>query len=135
MKLHLQRRYKGESYTIGSLYINSTYFCDTLEDKVRNIPVEGKVWGKTAIPEGEYKIILNYSPKFKRHLPRLLEVPYFEGILIHRGNTAEDSAGCILLGENKVKGKVINSTPYEIKLVELMKDARDRGEEITITVK
>lgn len=135
MKLHLQRRYKGENYTIGSLYINSTYFCDTLEDKVRDMPKELKVWGKTAIMEGTYKIIINYSPKFKRDLPRLLNVPFFEGILIHRGNTQEDTAGCILLGENKVKGKVINSTPYEIKLVELMKDARDRGEEITITVK
>ena len=134
MKLHLQRRYKGESYTIGSLYINSTYFCDTLEDRVRNIPAEGKVWGQTAIPAGEYKIILNYSPKFKRHLPRLLDVPYFEGILIHRGNTAEDSAGCILVGENKVKGKVINSTKYEIELVRLISDVRARGESITIII-
>jgi len=134
MKLQLQRNFKGD-YTIGKLYINNTYFCDTLEDKVRDMPKELKVWGKTAIMEGTYKVIVNYSPKFKRDLPRLLDVPFFEGILMHRGNTQEDTAGCILLGENKVKGKVINSTLYEIKLVGLMKDARDRGEEITITVK
>lgn len=135
MKLHLQRRFKGENYTIGNLYINNTYFCDTLEDKVRDIPKDGKVWGETAIPEGEYKVVLNYSPKFKRHLPRLLDVPYFEGILIHRGNTAADSAGCILVGENKVKGKVINSTKYELELVSLILDARARGAEIKITIK
>ena len=134
MKLQLQRNFKGD-YTIGKLYINNTYFCDTLEDRVRDIPREGKVWGETAIPEGEYKVILNYSPKFKRHLPRLLDVPYFEGILIHRGNTAADSAGCILVGENKVKGKVINSTKYEQELVRLLSDARARGEEIKITIK
>lgn len=135
MNLHLQRRFKGVSYTIGNLYINNTYFCGTLEDKVRDIPRDGKVWGETAIPEGEYKVILNYSPKFKRHLPRLLDVPYFEGILIHRGNTAKDTAGCILVGENKIKGKVINSTKYEIELVRLISDAMARGEEIKITIK
>lgn len=88
MKLQLQRNFKGD-YTIGKLYINNTYFCDTLEDKVRDMPKELKVWGKTAIMEGTYKIIINYSPKFKRDLPRLLNVPFFEGILIHRGNYAD----------------------------------------------
>lgn len=63
------------------------------------------------------------SPKFKRELPRILNVPHFDGILIHRGNTAKDTSGCILIGENKVKGKVINSTPYELDLTKKIKDA------------
>lgn len=125
-RLVLDRIFKGPDYTIGKLYIDGEYFCDTLEDTVR----DKKIPNKTAIPAGTYKVIVNTSPRFKRLLPRLLDVPGFEGILIHRGNTPEDTSGCILVGENKVKGKVINSTPYEIKLVELLKDEQD----ITITI-
>jgi hypothetical protein len=130
MNIQLKRRYLGEGYTIGSLSIDGQYFCDTLEDAVRKV----KVYGKTAIPYGRYNIILNVSPRFGRILPRLLDVPQFDGVLIHRGNTAEDTAGCILVGENKVKGKVINSTPYEIGLVKMMQEAIDRGENITIEI-
>lgn len=142
MKLKLKRRFFAEEYTIGTLSIDGARFCDTLEDKNRDInkdgdlndPGEGKVYAKTAIPFGTYKVIVNRSPKFKRELPRLLDVPHFEGILIHRGNTDKDSAGCILVGENKVKGKVVNSTPYEIGLVKMMQEAIDRGEKITIEI-
>lgn len=141
MKLKLERKYLGDKYTIGKLYVDGTYFSDTLEDKVRDLNKNGKfdngeskIYGETAIPYGTYNIIVNYSPKFKRDLPRLLDVPSFEGILIHRGNTPEDSSGCILVGENKVKGKVINSTPYEEKLVKMMKDSIAKGEQITIEI-
>lgn len=134
MKLQLKRRYKGPDYTIGSLYVNGAYFCDTLEDKVRDIPREGKIPGKTAIPAGEYKVILSHSPRFKRELPRLLNVPYFDGILIHRGNTPNHTEGCILVGENKIKGQVVNSTQYEVKLVSMLREAASRGEAITITI-
>ena len=130
MKLQLKRKFFAETYTIGSLSIDGQYFCDTLEDVVRQV----KVYGKTAIPYGRYNIILNVSPRFGRILPRLIDVPNFDGVLIHRGNTAEDTAGCILVGENKVKGKVINSTPYEIGLVKMMQEAIDRGENITIEI-
>lgn len=135
MKLLLERRFKGDAYTVGTLYVNGKRFCDTLEDRVRDLAGgEVKVPGETAIPEGVYKVIVNRSPKFGRELPRLLDVPMFEGVLIHRGNTAADSAGCILVGENKEKGKVINSTPYEERLVALCKAAQSRGETIEIEV-
>lgn len=141
MKLELKRRFLGESYTIGSLSIDGKKFCDTLEDKVRDLNKNGvfdgdekKVYAETAIPYGTYDIVVDYSPKFKRELPRLQNVKHFEGTLIHRGNTAEDSAGCILVGENKVKGKVINSTPYEKELVRILKEAQDRKEPITIKI-
>lgn len=141
MKLELERRFFGESYTIGSLSIDGKKFCDTLEDRVRDLNKNGvfdgdekKVYGETAIPYGTYDVVVDYSPKFKRELPRLQNVRHFEGILIHRGNTAEDSAGCILVGENKVKGKVINSTPYEKELVRILKEAQDRKEPITIKI-
>lgn len=141
MKLELKRRFLGESYTIGSLSIDGKKFCDTLEDKVRDLNKNGvfdgdekKVYAETAIPYGTYDMVVDYSPKFKRELPRLQNVKHFEGILIHRGNTAEDSAGCVLVGENKVKGKVINSTPYEKELVRILKEAQDRKEPITIKI-
>lgn len=142
MKLKLKRRFFAEEYTIGTLSIDGVRFCDTLEDKNRdhnkdgdlNDPGEGKVYAKTAIPFGTYKVIVNHSPKFKRELPSLLDVPHFEGILIHRGNTAKDSAGCILVGENKVKGQVINSTQYENELVKRLKSAIKKGEEVEIEI-
>ena len=141
MKLELKRRFLGESDTIGALSIDGKKFCDTLEDKVRDLNKNGvfdgdekKVYAETAIPYGTYNVVVDYSPKFKRELPRLQNVKHFEGILIHRGNTAEDSAGCILVGENKVKGKVVNSTPYEKELVRILKEAQDRKEPITIKI-
>ncbi len=120
IKLLLVRIFKGEKYTIGKLYVDGEYFCDTLEDKVRNLPVEKKVMHETAIPAGEYEVRITYSPKFKRNLPLLLGVPYFTGIRIHRGNTPGGTSGCILVGENKVKGMVVNSTPYEEYLVKYL---------------
>lgn len=135
MNLLLNRKYLKETYTIGTLTIDGTYFCDTLEDRVRDLTREAKIAGKTAIPEGEYEIIINISPRFRRKLPRLLSVPGFSGILIHRGNTAEDTAGCILVGENKVKGRLVNSTAYELRLLELLERAQRSGETIKIEIR
>ena len=125
MKLLLKRIALRDTYTIGKIYIDGEYFCDTLEDKVRDLNKNGvfdgdekKVYGETAIPYGTYQVILSYSPKFKRILPELLDVPCFTGIRIHRGNTEKDTAGCLLVGENKVRGKVLNSTYWEKKLIE-----------------
>lgn len=130
MNLLLKRIALKPEYTIGKLYIDGQYFCDTLEDTVR----EKKIAGKTAIPAGTYQVIVNRSPKFKRDLPLLLDVPNFEGIRIHRGNTAKDTSGCILVGENKVKGKVINSNKYETLLTAILKREMQSGSNISITV-
>lgn len=141
MRLKLERKYFKDNYTIGNLYIDDQFFCNTLEDKNRDLNKNGrfdngemKVYGETCIPFGKYKVTINMSPKFGRELPRLIDVPSFEGVLIHRGNTAEDSAGCILVGENKVTGKVLNSTPYEERLVKVIKEAITHGEEVTIEI-
>lgn len=134
MKLQLIRKYRKENYTIGALSIDGKYFCDTLEDRVRDLSKEKKIPGRTAIPAGEYNVVVNISPRFKRKLPRLLDVPGFDGILIHRGNTPEDTAGCILVGENKAPGKVLLSTGYEIRLVEMLERAQMKGENITIRI-
>ena len=107
MKMKLRRTFKGTEYTIGKLYLNDEYFCDTLEDVVR--PEGRKIAGKTAIPTGEYKVVLTESKRFKKLLPLLMNVPNFTGVRIHSGNTHHDTEGCILVGENKVKGRVINS--------------------------
>lgn len=134
MKLLLNRKYLKETYTIGTLSIDGIYFCDTLEDRVRDLTREAKIAGKTAIPEGEYEIIINISPRFRRKLPRLVDVPGFSGILIHRGNTAEDTAGCILVGENKMKGRLVNSTAYELRLLGLLERAQSKGEMMKIKI-
>lgn len=139
MKIEVKRIAKRNTYTIGKMYIDGNYFCDTLEDVDRGINQKDsldtikkiKVAGATAIPTGTYKVIVNMSPKFQRNLPRLIDVPGFEGILIHRGNTDKDTAGCILVGENKVVGKVVNSTVYEKKLVNILQNTK---EDITITI-
>lgn len=145
MKLELKRIFKGETYTIGKLYIDGIYFCDTLEDVVRDIKtIDDKIYAKTAIPEGEYDIDMStISPKYsirksyqwcRGRLPRLKNVPFFEGILIHSGNTAEDSAGCILVGQNKVKGKVINSMDTLKKLWVRLNVAYELSENIRIEI-
>lgn len=141
MELLLERKWCKSEYTIGRLYVNGEFYCNTLEDTVRDINKNGtfdcgefKIKGHTAIPYGEYEVIVNYSPKFKRELPRLLNVPHFEGILIHRGNTHKDSSGCVLVGENKKKGMVLNSTKYELELTRILKEATSRKEKITIKI-
>ena len=86
MELVLRRKFKGPKYTIGDLSINGRFFCNVIEDVVR--PAGVKIYGETAIPYGEYKVVMRYSPKFKKVLPLLLDVPMFEGVRIHAGNYA-----------------------------------------------
>nr|DAH77370.1 MAG TPA: hypothetical protein [Caudoviricetes sp.] len=134
MKLRVERLWKKPAYTVGRLFVDGKFFCNTLEDTVRDLSNEKKVYGKTAIPYGEYKVVYNWSPKFGRNLPRLLNVPAFEGILIHPGNTADDSAGCILVGRNTEVGRLTESRYTSDKLNVLIEDAQRGGESITIEI-
>lgn len=103
MKLLLQRDFKGLRYTLGQLFVDQVKFCETLEDAVREVPGvpvdEWKVPGKTAIPAGTYRVTLAPSPRFKKMMIRLLDVPGFDGILIHGANTEGDVDGCIGVGQ------------------------------------
>ena len=135
MNIELNRITRKLSYTIGRLFVDGEYFCDTLEDRCRDLDKEEKVMNETAIPEGTYEVIVNVSARFKRKLPLLLDVPHFSGIRIHRGNTDKDTSGCILVGENKQPGRVINSTLYELRLTEMVEKAMLTGEKITIRVR
>lgn len=117
MELKVKRIAKRDTYTIGKLYVDGEYFCDTIEDRCRDLndsmSVEEikkiKVYGETAIPTGRYRVTLSYSVKFKKMLPEILNVKGFAGIRIHSGNTAKDSLGCILVGKNTVVGQVTSS--------------------------
>lgn len=137
--LKLIRRWRKKDYTIGELYLNGKYFSNTLEDPVRDYSKEGyKVYGNTAIPYGTYKVVLDWSPKFSkrygnRKVPRLLNVPDFEGILIHSGNTNKDTSGCILVGHNTEKGKVTSSKKTFLELLDLLeKIPKEEGIQIEI---
>ena len=134
MKLALIRKYKKDKYCIGKLYIDGEYFCDTLEDKDRgltdNMTVSEiskiKVKKETAIPTGTYKVTITYSNRFKKNMPLINNVKGFEGIRIHSGNTDKDTEGCILVGQNKVIGQVINSqATYKVLYNKLLKDTNN----------
>ena len=141
MKLTLKRIALRSTYTIGRLYVDGNYFCDTLEDTVRDLNKNGKfdngekkVYAKTAIPYGTYEIKWTYSPRFKKYTPQLMNVPSFEGIRIHAGNTSTDTEGCLLLGENKKVGMVLNSRATINKFYPLIKEACSNGK-VTIEIK
>ena len=118
MILKLNRIYKAPTYTIGNLYIDGKLFSDTLEDRIREDGV--KVYGETAIPFGTYRVIINKSNRFKCLMPLLLNVPNFEGIRIHSGNTDSDTSGCILVGNNTKKGMVTESKITFNKLMNVL---------------
>lgn len=141
MKLTLKRIALRPTYTIGKLYIDDAYFCDTLEDTVRDTNKSGKfdngeqkIKGKTAIPYGTYEIKWTYSPRFKKYTPQLMNVPSFEGIRVHSGNTSADTEGCLILGENKQVGKVLNSRATINKFYPIIKEACSNGK-VTIEIK
>ena len=138
----VKRLYLKENYTIGKMYVDGVYLCDTLEDRVRDYNKDGdlldegeeKVYGETAIPYGRYRITVTLSPKFKRELPRLLAVPHFTGILIHEMRDASQSHGCIGVGENKIKGGLINSRPYVQELTSWIKIQESMGNAVYTTI-
>ena len=127
MNITLNRIAKKSKYTIGKLYIDGEYFCETLEDKDRFIEAGGvKIYGKTCIPRGTYRLVITMSNRFKKELPLLLNVPQFEGIRIHAGNTAADTDGCILLGRTRRNNFVENSrdavNEFIEKLAKMLED-------------
>ena len=151
MELILKRIAKKKSYTIGRLGIlpaasvdanvnvdEGTYFCDTMEPPVREVKTKsrGGITQKPfAIPEGRYPVVITYSPKFKKWLPLLLNVPQFSGIRIHAGNTPRDTAGCILVGENKQVGQLLNSTLWLNRLKQKIVEAKESGEGVWIEIR
>jgi len=142
MNLELKRHAFRDSYTIGKLFIDGVYFCDTLEDKVRDInndgdlkdPGETKVMHETAIPKGKYKVVMNLSNRFKRIMPLLIDVPHFAGIRIHSGSKASHSSGCILVGKNSIKGGLTESKKYEALLYDILNKAQKENKNISILV-
>lgn len=153
MRLKLIRRYKKDTYTIGQLLVDGAFFCNTLEDKDRGLTQDtelpvikaAKVYGETAIPSGVYDIDMEtrslkyagvewYRKLNDGYMPTVENVPGFTRVLIHPGNTPLDTMGCVLVGQNKVKGQLVNSRATFARLYKLMKDAHDRGEDITLQI-
>lgn len=143
MQILIQRHALKAGYTIGRMEINGKYFCDTLEDTDRGLSEEMsedeiaalKVKGATAIPTGTYRIDMQTrSPRFGRVLPRLVSVKGYAGVLIHSGNKAADTEGCILVGENRERGKVLNSRATLESLLVFLRAAQAEGEEIELTI-
>ena len=145
MELSVIRKYFKERYTIGKLMIDGEMFCSTLEDKVRDLkdinhdgdfndPGEGKIYGETAIPCGRYQVLVTFSPKFQKRLPELFHVPGFTNIRIHAGSDHTHTEGCILVGDNKQKGRLVNGGYYQVKLVELIDKASENGEKTFIKI-
>ena len=155
MELRLKRIALRSEYTIGKLYVDGEYVCDTIEDTVRDLDKDGKfangevkIPGKTAIPYGRYEVTMkvkspkysnfskySWAKKYDGYLPRLLNVPHFEGILIHAGNTAADTEGCICVGLNKVVVRVVDSVNTFRKLMdEYLVPAKKRNEQICIEI-
>lgn len=153
MELTLERRWPKADYTIGAFFVDGVRHHETLEPTDRGLtqdmPISKirriKVYGKTAIPKGRYKVDMNtVSPRFKNRIwakkyggivPRLLAVPCWSGVLIHPGTDQSSTSGCIIVGENKVKGKVMNSAKTFEKLMDILIFAHNNNEDIFITIK
>ena len=143
MNIVVDREIRSMSSTIGKMYVDSAFECFTLEDYDRSLASDmkleaikaKKIKGKTAIPTGTYDVIINRSNRFKRRLPLLLNVPGYEGVRIHPGNTAADTEGCILVGVYRTVDLVGNSRMAFNKLFEKMEAAVAAGDKITITIK
>ena len=150
--LTVERRWPKADYTIGNFYVNGEKLCNTLEDTdrglVSSMPTgiiqSKKVKGKTAIPKGTYKVILTYSQKFKgrawikkwgNRTPELLGVKGFTAIRIHPGTDSSSTDGCVLAGDNTIKGKLTNSQKRFNELMEIIVSRIDAGEECFIIIK
>lgn len=143
MNILIERKYKKPTYTIGVVSVNGNRFCNSLEDTDRGLDQSmsvdeiknKKVYGETAIPKGTYNVTYTYSNRFKKMMPLVNNVKGFDGIRIHSGNTAKDSLGCILLGDNREVGKVVNSRVTCDKLYAMIEEALKKKESVTLTIK
>jgi hypothetical protein len=143
MKIELERRWKRKGYTIGVLSVNGQRICEAVEDEDRGLSSDmplkelqaKKIKGQTAIPTGTYKVVITYSPRFKKQLPLLQDVPGYEGVRIHPGNTAKDTEGCILCGRNTIKGGVTDSRLWTGKVIDMIDEALKNKEEVTIWIR
>ena len=148
MEITLIRGLRADNYTEGKLSFDGEPVCDTIEDRDRDANRNGvfdggetKVYGETAIPNGRYRVTLGYSPRFSpkyggRRIPFIHDVPGFEGIRIHTGNTAADSLGCVIVGVRSGAGVVSDSKATFLNRVLPPLEAADvRKEEIWITVR
>lgn len=146
MKLKNVRKFKGDQYTIGDLYIDNVKVCNICEDPVRVLvdknkdgdfddAGEGKVYGDTAIPAGTYNVVITYSNRFKKYLPLLIDVPGYEGIRIHPGNSNKDTHGCLLPGVNTSKGTVSESSKWFTYVFDKISNAINiKKEKVTIEI-
>ena len=139
MEMILTRIAKRKDYTIGRLSVDGTFFCNTLEPTWRDYEHGAyKIKGRSAIPEGRYAVVISYSPKLKQWLPLLLGGPEFnkrwQGIRIHAGNSAKDTAGCILVGENRKEGQVLDSRLWLHRLKRRITEAKARDEAVWLTI-
>lgn len=142
MEIQVSRIARKDGYTIGRMSLNGVYFCDTLEDTDRGLNtamsvdeiLAKKIKAQTAIPTGKYDVILTFSPRFKRVLPLLLNVPGYQYIRVHNGNRPDSTEGCLLVGENKVKGQVINSRATLERLMSVLLECEKKKEKVTILI-
>lgn len=143
MEIKLIRKYYQAKYTIGRLYVNNRFFSDCLEPPSLHLTERSalgtiliaKYKGYRAIPTGRYRILITRSRRFGRWLPLLMNMKGFEGIRIHAGNKPEDTRGCILLGFNRRKGYVLDSTRCVLTLVKMMTEAIAKGEKVFVEVR
>lgn len=133
MKIEIKRDIKGNTYTAGKMYVDGRHFADTLEPHAIDWSKEEKTLGKTAIPEGTYKVEMRYSTKFKTQMPFVQNVPHFDGIMLHVGNSVRDSRGCILIGTRTYPSVLTHSRDAVNRLILLMEE--HKGESVTLTVK
>lgn len=138
MKLKLERDASGLTCTLGSLFVDDEFECFTLEDVVRELPgvpvEQWKVKGATAIPLGVYAVVLTFSNRFQKVLPILLDVPGFEGVRIHSGNTDVDTEGCILVGQEQGSESILKSRAALQILMDKFFAASSHGDTITIDI-
>lgn len=135
MALLLKREWQGKNCTLGSLFVDEQFECYTLEDMDRGLESGGvKIFGSTAIPKGEYKIIIDYSPKCGKEMIHVLNVPQFEGIRIHCGNTNEDTEGCILVGKTREDSCIHESHVALDALFPKIQAALNAGKQVNLKV-